>query len=156
MIASPLQHRAGTTGFTLIELLVVLAIIALVAGIGVAYLGGRPSDRIRLEATARHLAEALRVSRAAAVLRNAEIALTVDTEGHNFESAAASRQGIDSDIAVRLTIAEPERLTSARGGFRFFPDGSSTGGEILLGLRGREARICVNWLSGEARQAARC
>ena len=156
MIASLPHDRAGTAGFTLIELLVALAIIALVAGIGVAYLGGSPSDRIRLEAAARHLAEGLRVSRAAAVLRNAEIALTVDADRHTFESPAVSRRRIDSEIAVRLTIAEPERLTSARGGFRFFPDGSSTGGEILLGLRGREARICVNWLSGEARQAARC
>ena len=72
------------------------------------------------------------------------------------KSAAVSPQRIEADIAIRLTIAEPERLTPARGAFRFFPDGSSTGGDVLLALRGREARVCVNWLTGAARQAARC
>ncbi len=150
------QDRAGSAGFTLIELLVALAIITLVAGIGVASLGGRPSDRIRLETAARHLADGLRVSRAAAVMRNAEVWLTIDADRHTFRSAVVSPQRIDSDIAIRLTIAEPERLTPSSGGFRFFADGSSTGGEVLLALRGRKARVCVNWLSGEARQAARC
>jgi general secretion pathway protein H len=156
MIGPANHDRAATAGFTLVELLVVLAIIALVAGIGVPYMTGRSSDRVRLETTARHIAEALRVSRAAAVLRNAEIALTIDTENHNFESAAAPRRTVDSDIAIRLKIAEPERLTSSRGGVRFFPDGSSTGGDIYLSLHGLDARICVNWLSGETRQGASC
>jgi general secretion pathway protein H len=149
------QRHSGTAGFTLIELLCVLAIIALVAGISVATFG-RPADRVRLETAAHHVAEALRLSRAAAVMRNAPVALTIDADRRTFVSAAISPQRIDADIAIRLTIAEPERLGPARGGFRFFPDGSSTGGEVLLALGGREARICVNWLSGEARQAARC
>ena len=64
-------------------------------------------------------------------------------------------RSLPADVAVKLKIAEPERARS-RGGFRFFPDGSSTGGDMVLALHGREAKICVDWLSGIARRAASC
>ena len=156
MFGSAPDTRVTTAGFTLVELLVALVIIALVASLGMPYLIGHPSDRVRLDATARRLAASLRVSRAAAVLRSTEIALVVDVEKHTFESAAVPRESFDSDVAIKLTIAEPERATSARGGFRFFPDGSATGGDIVLRLGGQEAKLCVNWLSGETRQGAGC
>jgi general secretion pathway protein H len=150
------RQRAATAGFTLIELLVVLAILALVASIGFPYLTRSPSDRVRLDATARQLAAALRVSRAAAVLRNGEIALLVDAQSHSFESAAVPHRSFDSDIAIALKIAEPERVTPSRGGIRFFPDGSTTGGDVTLTLGGLQAKICVNWLTGETRQGQEC
>ena len=53
-------------------------------------------------------------------------------------------------------IAAPERETQARGAFRFFPDGSSTGVDVRLALAGREAKICVDWFTGRARLAADC
>jgi general secretion pathway protein H len=61
-----------------------------------------------------------------------------------------------ADIVAQLKIAEPERQTPSRGGFRFFADGSSTGGDVLLRLGSREARICVNWLTGEAQDGRAC
>ena len=135
-----------------------LAILVLVAGISVPYLhAGRQSDRVRLEAATRRLAAALRLSRAAAVLRQTEIALVVDADRHEFSSAAVARKTLDPDIAVRLKIAEPERLSPSRGGVRFFADGSSTGGEMILRLGNREARICVNWSrAGETRLGPGC
>jgi general secretion pathway protein H len=53
-------------------------------------------------------------------------------------------------MAVALTIAEPERAQDS-GGLRFYPDGQSSGGEIILALDGHISRIAVNWLTGEAR-----
>lgn len=156
MVGSAPDMRIATTGFTMVELLVALVIIALVASIGVPYVIGHPSDRVRLDATAWRLAEALRVSRAAAVLRNIEIALVIDVEKHSFESTAVPRRNYDPEVAIRLTIAEPERVSSTRGGFRFFPDGSATGGDVQLRLGGQEDKLCVNWLSGETRQGASC
>ena len=49
-----------------------------------------------------------------------------------------------------MTIAEPERMRDV-GGIRFYPDGQSSGGDIVLSLDGRSSRIIVNWLTGEAR-----
>ena len=143
-----------TSGFSLIEMLAALAIVALAAAL-VMPLALRPSDTLRLDAAAQELVAALRVTRAAAIAHNADAALTVDVERRTFESAAVPARALPADLRLKLKIAEPERARS-RGGFRFFPDGSSTGGDVVLALRGKEAKICVDWLSGIARRAANC
>jgi len=147
--------RSVTAGFTLLEMLIVMTIMALVALIAVPLLG-RPSNTLLLETTARDLAGALRLTRAAAIARNVDIALDIDVDRHTFRSDAIPLQSFASGIVAELTVAEPERVTSSHGAFRFFPDGSSTGGDIVLHLQGMEARICVNWLTGEARRSKDC
>jgi general secretion pathway protein H len=142
-------------GFTLIEMLVVMTIMALVAAIAVPLLA-HPSNSLTLETTARNLAGALRFTRAAAIAQNVDIALDIDVDQRTFQSNAMPLQKFEPGIVAELRVAEPERVTSSHGAFRFFPDGSSTGGDIVLRLRDKEARICVNWLTGEARRSKDC
>jgi general secretion pathway protein H len=149
------SETAARAGFTLLEMLVSMAILALVAVFAMPLLSG-PSDGLRLEATARELLGALRLTRVAAVARDAELALVIDVDGRTFESPAVPRRSFAPDIAAQLTFAEPEQSARSRGGFRFFPDGSSTGGDVVLRLHGREAKICVDWLTGAAGLGAEC
>jgi general secretion pathway protein H len=142
-------------GFTLIEMLVVMTIMALVATIAVPLLT-QPSNTLRLETTARDLAGALRLTRATAIAQNVDITLDIDVDRHTFQSAAIPLQSFAPGIVAELKVAEPERATPSRGAFRFFSDGSSTGGDVVLRLRDKEARICVNWLTGEARRGKDC
>lgn len=142
------------SGFSLIEMLAALAILALATAF-ILPLALRPSDALRLDAAAQDLVAALRLTRAAAIAHAADAALTVDVERRTFESPAVPARSLPADLSVKLKIAEPERARS-HGGFRFFPDGSSTGGDMVLALHGREAKICVDWLSGIARRAASC
>jgi general secretion pathway protein H len=144
----------ATSGFSLIEMLAALVVVALATAL-VMPLALRPSDALRLDAAAQDLVAALRLTRAAAIAHNTDAALTIDVERRTFESPAVLARSLPSEVAVKLKIAEPERARS-RGGFRFFPDGSSTGGDMVLALRGRETKICVDWLSGIARRAASC
>jgi general secretion pathway protein H len=147
--------RSLAAGFTLLEMLVVMTIMALVITIAVPMLG-RPSNTLLLETTARDLAGALRLTRAAAIAQNIDIALDIDVDRHTFKSAAIPLQSFPPDIVAELKVAEPERVSSTHGAFRFFPDGSSTGGDVVLRLHDTEARICVNWLTGEARRSKDC
>jgi general secretion pathway protein H len=147
-------HRRATAGFSLIEMLAALAIVALAAAL-VMPLAMRPSDALRLDAAAQDLVAALRLTRDAAIAHNTDAALTIDVERRTFASRAAPARSLPADLSMKLKIAEPEQARS-QGGFRFFPDGSSTGGEMVLALRGKEAKICVDWLSGIARRAANC
>ena len=144
----------STSGLSLVEMLAALAIVALAAALVMPF-ALRPSDALRLDAAAQDLVAALRVTRAAAIAHNADAALTVDVERRTFESVAVPARALPADLTLKLKLAEPERRRS-KGGFRFFPDGSSTGGDMVLALRGREAKICVDWLSGIARRAANC
>jgi general secretion pathway protein H len=151
------RHRdSGAAGFTIIELLVALSIMVLVASVAMPFLRGHATDRPRLDAVVQRFAAALRLSRATAILRQTEVVLVIDTDGREFSSAAMPPQTFDEDIAAQLKIAEPERLSPARGGIRFFADGSSTGGELALRLGNRQAKICINWLDGEARFGTGC
>jgi general secretion pathway protein H len=143
-------HDQDMAGFTLVELLVVMTILALVAGLAMPILA-RPSATVRLQTAARDLIGALRATRAAAIARNAEVMLTIDVERRSFESPAVPRRSFARDIAARVTFAEPERQGRTAGGFRFFADGSATGGDVRLALDGGEARICLDWFTGEAR-----
>jgi general secretion pathway protein H len=138
-----------SAGFTLLEALVVLAILGLAMALTLPSLR-RPPDKLRLEAATRTLMSALRFSRAEAIARNNDVIVTMHVDRRSLKSSTGSVVQIDQDISVEMIFAA-ERRRSAAGSIRFFPDGTSSGGEIILGLDKRRARILVNWLTGEAR-----
>jgi general secretion pathway protein H len=148
------SHSADA-GFTLAEMLVALAILGLAAAIALPRLT-RPSDGLRLAAAARELTGTLRLTRTAAIAGNAERVWNLDVETRRFGPADMATRALPPDIRVELKVADPERLTPSRGGIRFFADGSSTGGEILLSLNARTVKLCVHWLTGQPLESAQC
>jgi len=155
MMGRPRYATRLAAGFTLIEMLIVLTILALVSVVVVPLLA-RPPDTLRLEAATRDIVGALRLTRAAAITQNVEMTLIIDADKRTVESPAVQRKLLASDIVVQLKIAKPEQVASSRGGFRFFPDGSSTGGDLTLTMRDRKIRVCVNWMTGLAQQGTSC
>jgi general secretion pathway protein H len=143
------------SGFTLIEMLVVLAILALTAATAVALLS-RGSEALRLETASGELAAAIRVTRAAAITRNTQTALMIDVDRRTFGSTVVPQRSFAPNIETKLTYAAVMRSAPSEGGFRFFPDGSSTGGDVTLSLHGRQVRLCVDWLTGLVRTASAC
>jgi general secretion pathway protein H len=78
---------------------------------------------------------------------NAETVVRIDTQKRLF-GQARSMHALPRGMTVAMTVAETERAGDS-GGMRFYPDGQSSGGEIVLTLDGRASRIAVNWLTGE-------
>jgi general secretion pathway protein H len=142
-------------GFTLVEMLVVVAIIALVASVALPTLG-RPSEKTRLRAVADGAIAALQLTREAAIVRHIETVLTVDVEKHTLQSVVVPLRQFAPEIVAKLQFAAPEQVGQSGARFRFFPDGSSTGGTLTLALHDQREVICVLWLTGEARQPPHC
>ncbi|WP_244646123.1 GspH/FimT family pseudopilin [Bradyrhizobium campsiandrae] len=141
------RHDTSSAGFTLIETLVVLVIMAFVV---VSVLAAKPrSAAARTGAEARAIAATLQLARSRARAGNAEIVVDVDTRNRRIGAARSMRQ-LPDGMEIALTVAESERRGRI-GGLRFYPDGQSSGGEILLSYKGQKERIVVNWFTGEPR-----
>lgn len=115
----------------MLELLVVLLIAASAVALVMPQLPGARLP-ILLKGGARELAAALRASRSEAIARQREVAFTLDP---------ATR--------ARLEPLTVEIAGGADGAIRFFPDGSSSGGRIVLAAAGRTASVEVHWLTGK-------
>ena len=148
-LCSSSRVPCATAGFTLFELLVVLMIMSLVTALALPSLRRAP-DHLRLEAAARTLASALRFSRVAAMARNADVVLSVDAERRSFAFSGGATIELEPEISVHMVVAAPLRRGRGVGAIRFFPDGTSSGGDIVLALDQRRVRISVNWLTGDA------
>jgi general secretion pathway protein H len=119
-------------GFTLIELLAVLAVMAIVAYGAAGMIGRKPdtSERVRLEAK---LMTALQAARQDA-LEGGRIV--------KFDPANMVPNG--KQFAYRPSVGKTAALL-------FYPDGSSSGGDILLNGK---VLLAIDWLTGKANDAS--
>ncbi len=144
------NRRRSARGFTLIELLVVLVIIALVAAVAIPNLRRAPT--VELRTAADRVAAALRQTRVDAMAGGKALALVVDTGARTLQAEnAGNPQALPRSLGVTLDTAAREMLDDDRGGIRFWPDGSATGGRVTLASDGLQVRVDVEWLTGRVR-----
>ena len=135
-------------GFTLLEVLVVLVIGAVMYALvlGVPFRGASIAD---LKAAARSLASGLRQAQTQAMATRRDAVLTIDVEERTYVFAGETEaRKIPQDIEIKLFTAQSELLTDKKGGIRFYPDGSSTGGRITVSAGERKYLVDVDWLTG--------
>jgi general secretion pathway protein H len=139
---------SDSRGFTLLELMVVLVIATLMIALVPPMLSGL-GGFLDLKGAARQLAAGLRSARNEAVLTRREAVLTVDLEQRVFSLTGGAREySLPEKGEIKLFTAESELEEETRGSIRFFPDGSSTGGRIML-TDGRGGYVVnVDWLTG--------
>lgn len=145
--------RAGRSrpdkGFTLLELIVVLFIVVLgFSVVGINLSSG--NDATQLKAAARDMVSALRHARGQALMTRGETTLTLDLDDNSYTvSGRDTVYPIPRSINVTLVTAQSELTGEGSGSIRFFADGSSTGGRVML-ERGKAAwQININWLTGQ-------
>jgi general secretion pathway protein H len=138
----------GWRGFTLVELLVVLAIGGLLLTV-VPPLISASMPGVELKAAARRTAGALRLAREIAIARGRDAAWVVDVENNRYRIDGDGRSGsFPKGLDIELVAAETEMRSEAVGAIRFFPDGSSTGGRVILKRGNGGYQVGVNWLTG--------
>jgi general secretion pathway protein H len=135
---------------------VVLAIAALVLTV-IPPLVSAALPGVELKGAARRTLSALRLARETAIRSGGDSALVVDVEGHRLEIPGYRAIELPRRVDLQLEAASGEMLDEQRGAIRFFPDGSSTGGRIILsrgeGMEQRGYQVGVTWLTGRVRMA---
>lgn len=135
-------------GFTLLELVVVLALatilIAIVPPLITAAVPG-----VELKSSSRRIAAGLRLAREEAIRSGRDIAFTLDLDEHTYRIDGDFRQvNLPKGLDLKLTAAESEMLDDQVGAVRFFPDGSSTGGRIVIARDDSGWQVGIQWLTG--------
>lgn len=166
---SPRSH----SGFTLLELVVVLFILALATAL-VAPAFSRSFGQTQLKAATRELASLCRFARTQAIISQEVLEVVLDRQANSYwlrgsDRIAGRLNGIDrvlsergpaqsvqtrqarvrplpAGIILKSVVIETGPLREdERGAIAFFPQGSSTGGEVWLSDdKGRGYRIVVD------------
>jgi len=146
-----MPDRGRERGFTLLELMVALGIaVILLATTPFAVM--RAYETMEYRATVKEVIAGLKSARLDAMRKGRSVAFMVDVEQHRFGVESRLDHAFPEKLDVRLVLADIE-ITGARGGIRFYPDGSSTGGSVdLIRSGGGGVRVDVDWLLGRLTQ----
>jgi len=147
-----LVASAHSRGFTLVELLVVMALMGLLT----ALISPRVQSALpgfELRTAARELAAAFRETRAEAVRRGEPTVLTLEIDSGRYrvpgaETAARLPAGLKVDA---LVAARDVAADKSRARYRFYPDGTATGGQVTLARGDAAYRVDIDWMTGRVR-----
>lgn len=145
--AGAVVGRVRQRGFTLIELIVVLVVAALLMA-AVPGLFSAAFPGVELKSAARRTAATLRLARESAIRSGRESVLLVDLAAHRLELAGYRALTLPDGITLTLETASRDLTDAQQGRIRFYPDGSSTGGRIILSRGKQGYQIGVTWLTG--------
>ena len=125
-----------------------LAILGLVVAVMMPPRSGA-QQALELRAAARSVADGLARARDRAVTTGQPSVLAIDVDRRRFE-ASGDRNPTALPETARITL---KTVTGAvadagTGAIRFFPDGGSTGGGVVLADGNWSWRIGVDWLTG--------
>ena len=162
------------SGFTLLELLVVVVIVTLMSVLVAPRMFGSLTH-MNLKTEAKRLAAAMRYARSQAVTRQIDYEAVFDVEGRQVRIAAIEVEGdnpteadepVEGDddpeetpaprvyvlpegITLQKSEAGEEMFPEGELKIEFYPDGNSSGGEVILSNeRGKRYIVRVGFISG--------
>lgn len=138
-------------GFSLIEMLVVLAILALSGLLASSFLK-RPGINESPQQVIREMKNMFEVARLEAIQQGVSTDVVVDLETNIIGRRRDENVSLTFSDALYVKVKTGLQLIEAdtRASIRFFPDGTSTGGSIIIEDRsGNAYDLTVHWLTGK-------
>jgi general secretion pathway protein H len=143
------------------EILLVLVISALILSLAPAMIQ-KAFPRLKLKGAVRDLVQEIRYVQNAAIINGQKAEIAFDVEHSRYRSDLVNQGEVRSlPEGIAFYRAEAQSLSDSNSAtaFNFYPDGSSSGGEILLAIEQHRLRISVDWLTSKVQvddlQAAR-
>lgn len=133
-------------GFTLIEMLAVIVLIAIAVTLTAVSLHGR--RRGDLLAAAQRVAAGLRDTRTRAMATGKPQWFSVDLRTHAYTVPGRDPRGFPAGAVVHVESAAEAGTQRGVARIVYFPDGSSSGGNIILSEARRSSHVDVDWLTG--------
>lgn len=140
------RGKSASRGFTLIEMLAVIVLIAIAVTVAAVSLHGR--SRGELQAAAQRVAAGLRDTRTRAMATGKPQWFSVDLRAHAYMVPGRDPRGLPAAATVHVESAAEAGAQPGVARIGFFPDGSSSGGNISLSEARRSVRVDVDWLTG--------
>jgi len=132
-------------GFTLLELLIVLVIMVGAVGVATPFFA-RSMGTVNLNSGARELVVLLKKVANEAVITSESVRFKLDHENRLYKVSNDKKQyPWPKEIAVSLTAPARDFDTNM---IVFYPDGTTSGGRVLLKAEKRAYEIDVNWITG--------
>lgn len=149
-VLSPARFVIG--GFTLIELVVSLSLAALaIAVVPVAI--ERVMDNAQYRSTVRELLTTMRSARQTAMRSGTETVFQIDPVNRRYGQDGQLVRVLPEGLSVEVVVAGSEVDHSGVGSIRFYPDGSATGGSVVVRrASGDGVQLRVGWLLGRISQ----
>ena len=106
----------------------------------------------RVEAAAREIADTMRQARGFAIRDNRSQFVTIDV-GARVAAIGGTRtqHRLPDEAQIRLIVADVEQVNAEAGRIRFFPDGTSTGGKVVITSTQQSLAVVVDWFDGRVR-----
>lgn len=125
----------------------VLVILALAAGL-VLGRGPSRSAHLDLRAQASQITQALRGARGEAIATNRRVAFVLDAGQRSFRVGSGPQRILPQAMQVSMVAGERQDGNDHFPAILFAPDGSASGGTIVLAEGSSRMLVAVDWLTG--------
>ncbi|WP_223232765.1 GspH/FimT family pseudopilin [Pseudomonas brenneri] len=135
-------------GFTLLEMLAVLVLLSIAYTLLAAGIT-RGITSVRERQSVTELMQGMRQARAQAIFEGRPVSLHFDLLKACYGGQQRPLRCLNSNLQLRVEVAAA--LAGETVAITFYPDGSSSGGNVRVTSASGEARIDVSWLTGNVK-----
>lgn len=112
---------------------------------------GKGMGTIDQRAAAQKIAALFKAARNEAVAKRKETVVAINPKALTVTGDGRDVVKLPAGVALDLTTIEKEKIDEDSAGIRFYPDGGSTGGRVVIKKGDRALRIDVDWLTGRVK-----
>jgi len=140
------------SGFTLLELMVAFSVAAFLMAVSTPMVM-RMYDSMKYRGAVKDMVTAVEATRYAAITQGKAVDIVMTPAENMFQVGSGEERFLPDSISFSLEAAREVSHGAGTGAIRYYPDGSSTGGSIMITHdSGRGVRLRVDWLLGRLTQ----